>query len=120
MVYLHTARSSVSCLCTVCGCHRVVEKLHEAEGPTEPHRASQSLTVWLSASPGKSHQARMEGASTAAHCLESSSTGRGGFGLCAGIAPGLAPKRTGTPGQPQPCPRPSSAWRAEQVAGTGP
>ena len=82
MVYRHTARSSVSCLCTVCGCHRVVEKLHEAEGPTEPHRASQSLTVWLSASPGKSHQARMEGASTAAHCLESSSTGRGGFGLC--------------------------------------
>ena len=47
MVYRHTARSSVSCLCTVCGCHCVVEKLHEAEGPTEPHRASQTGSLPL-------------------------------------------------------------------------
>ena len=96
------------------GCHRVVEKLQEAEGPTEPpepHRLALCLSCRESPSPsGRSK-----------HSPPIVCRAREGWlrPLCRDC-PGLAPKRTGTPGQPQPCPRPCSVWQTGQVAGTGP
>ena len=96
------------------GCYRVVEKLQEAEGPTEPpepHRLALCLSCGESPSPsGRSK-----------HSPPIVCRAREGWlrPLCRDC-PGLAPKRTGIPGQPQLCPRPCSVWQTGQVAGTGP